>query len=92
MVVRERDDAQAVLLVRALCDVLHEMTQRLAWLESRDATGSWERAIRLEAAPLRRDISEARRHIDRQNAVTWAASIRPNRVLLDDVRLGEIIS
>jgi hypothetical protein len=65
MVVRERDDAQAVLLVRALCDVLHKMTQRLAWLESRDATGGWERAIRLEAAPLRRDISEARRHIDR---------------------------
>jgi hypothetical protein len=60
----ERDDAQAVLLVRALCDLLHEMTQRLAWLDSRDATGSWARAIRLEAAALRRDIVEARRHID----------------------------
>jgi hypothetical protein len=63
-VVGERDDAQAVLLVRALCDLLHEMTQRLERLDGRDATGNWPRAIRLEAAALRRDIVEARRHID----------------------------
>ena len=65
MVVGESDDAQAVLLIRTLCDLLHTMTQRLAWLESREATGSWARTIRLEAATLRRDINEARCHIDR---------------------------
>ena len=65
MVVGEFDDAQAVLLIRTLCDLLHSMTQRLAWLESREATGSWARTLRLEAATLRRDINEARCHIDR---------------------------
>jgi hypothetical protein len=65
MMVVESNDAQAVLLIRTLCDVLHSMTQRLAWLESREATGSWARSIRSEAATLRRDINEARCHIDR---------------------------
>lgn len=53
----ERDAAQAVALVRALCDLLDEMTRQLTWLEHRDS--------RLEAAALRRDITEAQTHINR---------------------------
>ena len=59
----EVDAAQAAELVRALRDQLHQMTHRLAWVESRDE--SHAQRIRLEAAALRRDIYEARRHIDR---------------------------
>jgi hypothetical protein len=55
----DRDVAQAVELVRALRHQLGEMTKRLAWVEREDV------AIRLEAAGLRRDIAEARGHIDR---------------------------
>jgi hypothetical protein len=76
MVVGESDDAQAVLLIRTLCDLLHSMTQRLAWLESREATGSWARTIRLEAATLRRDINEARCHIDRLERRYLNTSVR----------------
>ena len=63
----ERDAAQAVELVRALRQQLHEMTYRLAWLECQDATGTNGRAsaIRCEAAALRLDISEAQFFIDR---------------------------
>ncbi len=54
-------------LVRALCDQLHEMTYRLAWLERQDVTGTNGRAsaIRREAAALRVDISQAQFFIDR---------------------------
>jgi hypothetical protein len=45
----ERDAAQAVALVRALCDLLDEMTRRLTWLERRGA--------RVEAAAMRQDMS-----------------------------------
>jgi hypothetical protein len=57
----QRDAAQAVELVRALCDQLHKMTRELAWLERQDVTGRNRRAsaIRREAAALRLDISEA---------------------------------
>jgi len=53
----ERNAAQGVELVRALCDVVGEMTRQLTWLEHRGA--------RLEAAALRQDIHEAQTHIER---------------------------
>jgi hypothetical protein len=53
----ECDAAQAVELVRALCDALHEMTHQLTWLERRGALR--------EAAALRQDINEAQTHINR---------------------------
>jgi hypothetical protein len=52
-----RHAAQAVELIRALCDALDEMTRRLPWLEHRGA--------QLEAAALRQDINEAQTHINR---------------------------
>jgi hypothetical protein len=62
-----RAAAQALELVRALRDQLHEMTRQLAWLESQDVTGRNRRAsaLRREAAALRRDINEAQILIDR---------------------------
>jgi hypothetical protein len=65
--VDERDAAQAVELVRALCDQLHETTRRLARLECQGVTGTNGRAsaIRCEAAAPRRDINEAQILIDR---------------------------
>jgi hypothetical protein len=36
----ERNAAQAVELVRALCDLLDEMTRQVAWLEHRDSPGA----------------------------------------------------
>jgi hypothetical protein len=59
--VDERDAAQAVELVRALCDQLQEMTRQLARLERHRVTGTNGRAsaLRCEAAALRRDINEA---------------------------------
>ena len=51
------DSAQAMELVRALHDVVDEMTRKLAWLEHCGA--------RLEAAALRLDINEAQMHISR---------------------------
>ena len=53
----ERDAAQAVELVRALCDAIDEMTRRLTWLERRGA--------QLEAAALRQDINDAQTHLNR---------------------------
>ena len=66
-VVRYCDAAQALELIRALRDQLHEMTTQLAWVERLDVTGRNGRAcaMRMEAAALRRDIKEARDHIDR---------------------------
>lgn len=63
----EVDAAQAVELVRALRDQLHQMTHQLAWLGRQDATGTSSRAaaIRSEAAALQRDINEAKIFIDR---------------------------
>jgi hypothetical protein len=83
----ERDAAQAVELVRALCDKLGEMTYHLAWVESRDVTTTSQAGTkRLEAAALRRDIAEAQRHIDRlqrrylngaeRTTSTWTAAPR----------------
>jgi hypothetical protein len=59
--VDDHDAAQAVELVRALCDQLHAMTRQLARLERLHVTGTSSRAsaIRCEAAALRRDINEA---------------------------------
>ena len=59
----EVDAAQAVELVRALRDQLHQMTHQLAWLDRQDVTGTNSRAS--EAAALRRDINEANVFIDR---------------------------
>jgi hypothetical protein len=53
----DSDAAQAVELIRALCDAIDEMTRRLAWLESRGA--------QLEAAALRQDVNDAQTHINR---------------------------
>jgi hypothetical protein len=67
-VVDEHDVAQAVELVRALCDQLHAMTRQLSRLERQGVTGTNGRAlatIRREAAALRRDISKAQFLIDR---------------------------
>jgi hypothetical protein len=65
--VDEHCAAQAVQLVRALCDQLHEMTRQLARLERQGVLGTNGRAsaIRCEAAALRRDIHEAQFLIDR---------------------------
>jgi hypothetical protein len=63
-----RDVAQAVELVRALCDQLHAMTRQLARLERQGVTGTncpASAAVRYEAAALRRDIHEAQFLIDR---------------------------
>jgi hypothetical protein len=46
-----------VELVQTLCDVLHEMTHQLTWLERRGALR--------EAAALRQDINDAQTHINR---------------------------
>jgi hypothetical protein len=67
-VVDEHDAAQAVELVRALCDQLHAMIRQLSRLERQGVTGTNGRAsatIRREAAALRRDISKAQFLIDR---------------------------
>jgi hypothetical protein len=62
-----RDVAQALHLVRALRDQLHQMTRELVRLERQDVTGTNGRAsaTRCEAAALRRDINEAQILIDR---------------------------
>ena len=59
--------AQAVELVRALRDQLHETTQHLAQLERQGdtATNGQASAIRSETAALRRDINEAQTLIGR---------------------------
>jgi mevalonate pyrophosphate decarboxylase len=56
--------AQAVELVRALRHQLRCMTTQLATVESQDETGRNGRAVRMEAAELRRDIDEAQALID----------------------------
>ena len=63
----EVDAAQAVELIRALREQLHQMTHQLAWLDRQDLTGNGTRAsaMRCEAAALRRDINEAKVYIDR---------------------------
>lgn len=63
----EVDAAQAVELIRALRDQLHQMTHQLAWLDRQDVAGTNGRAsaMRSEAAALRRDIDEAKVFIDR---------------------------
>ena len=69
-----REAAQALELVRALRHQLHYMTTRLARVECQDATGKKGRAVRTEAAELRRDIKEAQALIDRlkrRYPVTW---------------------
>ena len=63
----EVDAAQAVELIRALRDQLHQMTHQLACLDRQDVMGTNSRAsaLRSEAAALRRDINEAKVFIDR---------------------------
>jgi hypothetical protein len=63
-VVGECEAAQAVELVRALRHQIHEMTTQLARVERQDVTGRKGRAVRMEAAELRRDLKEARALID----------------------------
>jgi hypothetical protein len=62
---RDCEAAQAVELARALRHQLHEMTTQLARVERQDVTGRKGRAVRMEAAELRRDLKEAQMHIDR---------------------------
>jgi chromosome segregation ATPase len=60
------DTAQAMELVRALRDQLRQMTARLSQVERQGAaSGDRAAAMRVEAATLRRDIYEAKKHIDR---------------------------
>jgi hypothetical protein len=61
------DAAQAVELVGALREKLHQMTHQLGRLEHKNLTGMNSRAstMRCEAAALQRDINEARILIDR---------------------------
>jgi hypothetical protein len=62
----EGDTAQAMELVRALRDQLREMTARLSRVERQGvATGDRAAAMRLEVVALRRDIYDAKKHIDR---------------------------
>jgi hypothetical protein len=61
---RDCEAAQAVELVRALRHQLHEMTTQLARVERQDVTGRKGRAVRMEAAELRRDLKEAQALID----------------------------
>ena len=62
-----RHVAQAVELVRALRAQLLEMTGQLVWIERQDVTSRNGRAwaMRVEAAALRRDITEAQILVDR---------------------------
>jgi hypothetical protein len=53
----EHDAAQALILVRALCELLDKMTRQLSWVEHHGS--------QLEAAALQRDIHEALTHINR---------------------------
>ena len=60
--------AQAVKFISALRDHVNEMMAQVAWLERKGArakSSSMVSATRVEAAALRRDISEARVLIDR---------------------------
>jgi len=57
--------AQAVEFIRALRVQLGEMTARLAWIECQGVAGRSSREMRLEAAALRRDITEPKVLIDR---------------------------
>jgi hypothetical protein len=88
--VDEWKTAQAVEFIRALRHELHAMTSRLAWIERQGVGGSKARAraIRLEAAALRRDIKKAQVLIDRLqrrylsgDAGPPARSRRPSRVV-----------
>lgn len=66
----ERDAAQADQLIRALCEVRHEMIRQLGWLED----------SKLEAAALRRDINEAESYISRlQRRYLGADASAPQR-------------
>jgi hypothetical protein len=65
--VGEPEAAQAVELIRALRYQFDKMTAQLAWIERQGVTARNARAcaMRLEAAALRRDITEAKGLIDR---------------------------
>lgn len=66
----ERDAAQADELIRALCEVRHEMIRRLRWLQD----------SHLAAAELRRDINEAQAHVTRlQRRYLGADASAPQR-------------
>ena len=58
----EAETAQAMELVRALCEKAREMSRRLAWLERE---GAANRDAPREIAELRCDISHAQVLIDR---------------------------
>jgi hypothetical protein len=80
VVVRDCDTAQAVELVRALRYQLHEMTIRLAEVERHCVTCRNRRAceMRMEAAALRRDITEAQVHIEQlQRRYLWLQGSPP---------------
>jgi hypothetical protein len=70
-VMGDSDAAQAVELIRALCDQLHKMTDQLAWVERQDVTRRNGRAcaMRLQAAALRRALSRWVSVGDRERSV-----------------------
>jgi hypothetical protein len=57
--------AQAVEFIRALQGQLRKMASQLAWVERQGVTNRSSREIRVEAATLRRDITESKVLIDR---------------------------
>lgn len=82
--------AQATQLVRALGEQLHKIANQSARLE-RLGVGTSRRAseFRLEAAALRRDIQDARNHIDRlQRRYLTSVEIGPPT---SENRLGESV-
>lgn len=74
--------AQAVKFIIALRDQLNEMTVQLALLERKNAeatSASMASATRVEAAALRRDISEAQALIERLRSRYLAEDQRTQR-------------
>jgi hypothetical protein len=74
----DSDAAQAVALIRALRVLLNEMNRQLPSLE--------QRGCRPEAAALRRDIKEARAHIDKLQIRYLSDKKVPARVLARQAR------
>jgi hypothetical protein len=80
--VTDRQAAQALKFISALHDQVNEMTTKMAWLErksARTSSASMVREARLEAAALRRDISEAQVLIDRLRSRYLKSHERPHR-------------
>ena len=86
------DAAQALKLVRALSDQIHEMTNHLTWLERESDEGPSSRAaaIRLEVARLRGvTLTKRRCSLAAYSAVTSTSTDTDAEVDPYDARLAE---